>query len=164
MGSVLLPAKTKTTPFLQSHWPVRSYVLMIPRYYERTSCFVIPPLHDPGSAGTELLTWFYLCFDGTKILWRNISTVLWPWSSLSKDKISDLIVVHFWWSQYWKVIMDNSISNEIWSYSFRQYCSRHNKVSLTFCWRCIAYDPTQAVSILWPFISRPWLGWQANDN
>ena len=26
------------------------------------------------------------------------------------------------------------------------------------------YDPTQAVSILWPFISRPWLGWQANDN
>ena len=133
MGSVLLPAKAKTTPFLLSHWPVRSYVLMVPRYYEGTSCFVIPPL-------------------------------LWPWSSLSKDKIRDLIVVLFLWSQYSKVRMDILISNAIWSYSFCQYCPRHNKVSLTFCWRCIAYDPTQAVSILWPFISRPWLGWQANDN
>ena len=105
----------------------------IPRYYEGTSSFVIPPL-------------------------------LWPWSSLSKDKISDLIVVLFLWSQYSKVRMDILISNAIWSYSFCQYCPRHNKVDLTFCWRCIPYDPTQAVSILWPFISRPWLGWQANGN
>ena len=43
----------------QNYWLIFSYVLMVPRYYEGTSCFLSQPYfdHDPASARTKLVTW-----------------------------------------------------------------------------------------------------------